>query len=139
VKKPWIWLRVAAVLLFLFVLLHSLGSFLGRNQYRDANEQTVMTALKEYRFDAIGVQRSHFDFYTGFSWFTSASVLVIAILIWQLAAMSRRDPRGARPMIVTLCAGAIAFTILCWIYFFILPLAFFAAAALSLALAARAS
>ena len=138
-KKPWIWLRVASVLLFLFVFLHSLGSFLGRGQYRDATEKAVITALQEYRFDALGVQRSHLDFYTGFSWFASAAVLVISVLAWQLAAMSKRDARGVRPMIVTLCAGAIAFTILCWLYFFILPLAFFAAASLSLALAAWAN
>lgn len=134
-KKPWIWLRVAAVIFFLFFLVHTLGELLGGEQYRDDRERVVISALKDYRFDAMGTTRSHFDFYMGFNWFLCASMFVIALVTWQLASISRRDPRAARPMSATLCVGAIAFTALCWMYFFIAPLVFFAAAALALAVA----
>jgi len=135
-KKPWIWLRVAAVFLFLFVLAHGAGMLAGAGKFRDAQERAVIEALENYRFDIFGTTRSHGDFYTGLNWFLTVSTLVLALLTWQLSSVSRREPRSARPMTVTLCLGAIAFTVLCCLYFFILPLALYAGAAIALAIAA---
>ena len=61
------------------------------------------------------------------------------MLLWQLGAMARSDPARARPLIATLFAGYVAFTVLCGMYFFTAPAALSAAVAICLALAFTAS
>lgn len=134
-KKPWIWLRIVSVLYFIFFVLHTMGAVMGRDKYRDAQEEAVITALRGYRLDLMGTMRSHFDLYQGMNWFLSISMLMLAIVAWQLASASRGNARVVRPIIGTLCVAAIAFTLLGFLYFFILPTSFYAMAAICLAIA----
>jgi len=134
-KKPWIWLRIVSILYFIFFLLHTMGSLMGRDKFRDAQEEAVITALRGYRLDLMGTMRSHYDLYQGFNLFLSVSMLILAIVAWQLASASRTNARLVRPLIGTLCLAAIAFTILGVLYFFIAPTSFYALAAICLVIA----
>src|SRR5206468_5892095 len=82
-----------------------------------------------------GARRAHCDFYRGFSLLFSVTVLLLAVPLWQLARLARRDSAGARPLVASLFLAYLGFTILCGVYFFIAPAAFSAAVAICLALA----
>jgi hypothetical protein len=138
-RKPWVWLRIVSIVFLFFALAHALGTLMGGAEYRDVQEQSVMTALKAYRFDVMGTMRSHYDFYMGMNWLFTITLVALMIVSWQLASASRVNPRAVRPVILTLCAMSIAFTIVSWLFFFPAPLVTSALAAIGYAIAAWAA
>src|SRR2546428_11951846 len=86
-------------------------------------------AMQAFPFDIRGARRRHGDFYRGFSLLFSVSLLLLAVLLWQLAALAKRDPAGARPFVGSLLLAYLGFTILCGVYFFMAPAVFSAAVA----------
>src|SRR5260370_10329903 len=99
--KAWISLRVLSVVLALFSLGHTLGTGVPRVK-RGAPEAAVFGAMQDFRFPIMGFERSHWAFYRGFALIISLLLLVLAVIAWQLAALSRRAPREALPMAITL-------------------------------------
>jgi energy-converting hydrogenase Eha subunit C len=87
----------------------------------------------------MGFRRTHWDFYRGFSLLFSVTLLLLAVLLWQLGTIAKSDPARARPMIATLGLGYIGFTVVCGTYFFTAPAAISAAAAICIALAFTSS
>ena len=81
-----------------------------------------------------GARRTHWEFYRGFSFLFSVTLLLLAVLLWQLAGLAKSDPVRARPFVGSLFLAYLAFTILCGKYFFMAPAAFSAAVAVCLAL-----
>jgi len=63
------------------------------------------------------------------------TLLLLAVLLWQLARLANRDPAGARPLIASLFLAYLGFTILCGCISSLRPAAFSAAVAICLALA----
>ena len=55
---------------------------------------------------------------------TSISVLLATLMViaWQVATLSRRNPRAALPLAVTLLLACIGQAIICFIYFFTAPI-----------------
>ena len=131
--KQTILLRVASALTLIFCAGHTYRAL--DPSSRGPEEAAVFMAMQAFPFSIMGFRRTHWDFYQGFSLLFSATLLLLAVLLWQLAAMARSDPAHARPLIATLLAGYLAFTVLCGMYFFTAPAALSAAAAICLALA----
>ena len=102
---------------------------------RGPEEAAVFMAMQAYPFSIMGFRRTHWDFYRGFSLLLGVALLVLALLLWQIGAMAQSEPSKARPLIATLLAGYLGFTILCGTYFFTAPAALSAAVAICLALA----
>lgn len=119
--KPRILLRVASVLTLVHAILHTFGGLLSPPSH-GPEELTVLTAMKAFRFDAMGSLRSYWDFYLGFGLFLTVTLILISVLLWQLAALVRVSPASARPLIASLFACFAAFAVLSWMYFFIAPL-----------------
>jgi hypothetical protein len=117
--KPWIWLRVAAVLQALGTVGHTLASL--NSPSRGSEEEAVFNAMRAFHFDVMGSNRSHWDFYKGYELSISVSFLLLAVLIWQLSNMSRTAPRKALPLIVTILIAEILLGVLGWMYFFAAP------------------
>src|SRR3989442_9126629 len=92
-------------------------------------------ALQAFPFEIMGARRTHWDFSRGCSLFFSVSLLLLAVLLWQLAALAKRAPAGARPFVGSLLLAYLGFTILCGVYFFMAPAVFSAAVAVCLVLA----
>jgi hypothetical protein len=92
-------------------------------------------AMQAYPFSIMGFRRTHWDFYRGFSLLFSVTLLLLAVVLWQLGAIARSDPARARPLIASLFVAYLGFTILCGIYFFTAPAALSGAAAICIALA----
>jgi hypothetical protein len=50
----------------------------------------VLKAMREARFDTMGVSRSYLDFYLGFGYSLSVAELMLGVLLWQLAERARQ-------------------------------------------------
>jgi hypothetical protein len=129
-------LRIASVLTLVFCAGHT-AKALDPNS-RGPEEAAVFMAMQSYPFNIMGFRRTHWDFYRGFSLLFSVTLVLLAVLLWQLGGLAKSDPVRTRPLIATLFLGYMAFTVLCGMYFFTAPAAVSAAAAICLALAFRA-
>jgi hypothetical protein len=82
----------------------------------------LLGEMQAYRFNAMGFTRSYFDFYLGFGLSCSVSLLAFAVLLWQLAALTKTEAAKARPMVAVLGLAFVGFTALDCLYFFTAPL-----------------
>lgn len=131
--KPSTLLRIASVLTLVFFAGHTYRAL--DPSSRGPEEAAVFMAMQAYPFNIMGFRRTHWEFYRGFSLLLSATLLMLAVLLWQIGTLARSDPARARPLVATLFAGYFGFTVLCGMYFFTAPAAVSAAVAICLALA----
>ncbi len=118
--KPWIWLRVAAIIQAFFTFGHTVGG-IPNKAMRGTQEQALFDALRAFRFDVMGTTRSHWDFYQGFGLTISVNLAILAVLMWQLGSLSRTEPERARPLVATLLLSEILIGGLSCKYFFAGP------------------
>ena len=117
--KPWIWLRAASFLQALGTVAHTASSFYSPS--RGPGEEAVFNVMRAYRFDLMGLTRSHWDFYQGYQLSITVTFAFLAVLMWQLSSLSRTAPEHARPLIVTVLVCEIFMSIVFWLYFFAGP------------------
>jgi hypothetical protein len=132
--KPHILLRTASILTLIHALLHHFGG-LTRPPSHGQDEVAVQTAMKSFQMDVMGSLRSYWDFYFGFGFFVTVSLLLLTVLVWQLAALAKSDPAKAGPFMATLFVGFVIFGGVSWTFFFIAPLVTEAIIALLIGLA----
>lgn len=120
--KPRILYRIAAVLLVLFAVGHTLG-------FRQNNPEwgvgSIIGAMQSVHFNAQGFNRTYWDFFSAFGFFFSVFLLFAAVLAWQLGGLTvvsfgtfmRRTAWG-----LAICFVAIA--ALSWRYAFTTPIVF---------------
>jgi len=119
--KPWIWLRTLAGVLGLFAVGHTMGALLPHTPRR-AEEAALLSSMQGYHFRIMGFDRSYWDFYRGFALFVSLSLVILAVLAWQVGSAAKGDSRRALPMIVALWLYCAAQLCLAWQFFFTGPL-----------------
>jgi hypothetical protein len=85
--KASVFLRIAAVVTAVFDAAHMLGRPWTRRH--DVQTAAVIEAMKSYRFNAMGFERSYFDFYVGFGWTLAVYLVMQAVLLWQLAGFAK--------------------------------------------------
>ena len=114
--------RTAAVLLFLFVVGHTLGF---RQNNPEWGASSVIALMQSVHFNAMGFNRSYWDFFSAFGLYFSVFLLVAAVLAWQLGE-SAAASAGAftRRIAWTLAISFVAVTALTWRYAFTIPLVF---------------
>jgi hypothetical protein len=117
--KPWIWLRVGAVLQGIGTVLHTIAT--SDPPSRRPGGEAVFGPMQSFHFQIMGVSRSHWDFYRGYELSITVAFGVLAVLIWQLASLSRTEPKQAVPFIVTILVAEILFSAIGWEYFFAGP------------------
>jgi len=127
-----LWLRVASVISLLFAAGHTLG---GRKDWSPIGASEVLTAMGTFRLEFQGVSRTYLDFYRGFGYTISVTQLLQAVLLWQLAAIAKRDPLLVRPMIAAFALATLACACLAWRFIFPVPAVFAAVLAACLAVA----
>ncbi len=130
--KPTLLLRIASILTLLFALGHTAG---GLSSWSPAGETEVLRAMKSFRFDAGGLNRSYLDFYLGFGLVISVYLFSQAIAFWQLASLSKSDASRVRPIVGTFFLTSSVCAIVSWMFILLVPVAFFAGIATCLALA----
>jgi hypothetical protein len=130
--KTVILLRIASMLTAVFCAGHA---YVSLAQLRSPGEAAVFMAMQSYRLKLLWAVRTHWDFYRGFSLLFGITLLLLAVLLWQLSMVARADPSATRPMVASLLVASLAFMVVGGMYFFIAPAAMSAAIAVCLALA----
>jgi hypothetical protein len=118
--KPWIWLRLAALLEALGTIGHTITTA-STAPTHGPGEQAVFDAMRSFRFNVMGSMRSTWDFYRGYQFSTTVNFVMLVALLWLLSNLGRTAPRQARPMVLTILGAQIFSAILGWTYFFAGP------------------
>lgn len=119
--KPWIWLRILAVLLGLFAVGHTIGTAAPKVT-RGPQEAAVFATMQDFRFAVMGFERSYWDFHRGFALIVTVQLLLMAAIAWQLGTLSKQSRRMALPMAITLLLGCVGLLVLSWLFFFGAPI-----------------
>jgi len=115
--KPKLLLRIAAVLMFFHFLGHSVG-LAGWKDSADPVEHQVIQQMTGHQFPFMGAVHSLGDFYEGFGYGCSITLLLIAVLLWIISGETSTNIRLVKKMTVV-----IGIALLVWatdeaIYFF---------------------
>jgi hypothetical protein len=125
--------RVAAVLLLLFAIGHTLG-------FRQSDPlwgvDALLSSMRSIHFDVQGFSRTYWDLFVAAGFSVGVFYLFAAVLAWQLAGLSAEALASMRVTVwaFTLCFAAI--TVVSWRYLFILPIVFSMVITVCLAFAA---
>jgi hypothetical protein len=116
--KASVFYRIAAVLLLLFAVGHTLG-------FRESDPawgvDSLLGSMRSIHFDVQGFSRTYWDLFVGAGFSVGVFYLFAAILAWQLGGLSVETLAAMR---VTVWAFALCFaavTVVSWVYLFILP------------------
>ena len=113
--------RIAAVLLLLFAVGHTLGF---RQSDPTWGVDTLLGSMRSIHFDVQGFNRTYWDLFVAAGFSVGVFYLFAAILAWQLGGLPAATlalMRGTA-WAFALCFAAI--TVVSWRYLFILPIAF---------------
>jgi hypothetical protein len=113
--------RIAAVLLLVFALGHTLGF---RQSDPKWGVDALLGSMQSIRFDVQGFKRTYWDLFVAAGFSVGVFYLFAAILAWQMGGLPAPTlalMRGTA-WAFALCFAAI--TVVSWRYLFILPIAF---------------
>jgi len=125
-------LRLAAYVLVLFCLGHSLGALVNTPSF-GAESDAVWAAMRATHFRCQTSDCTWFGFYEGFGWMVSVFFLLSAALAWVLGGLDRPTLRRLAPLVWALCLSQLACTVLSFQWFFLAPQLFGIAATILLA------
>src|SRR5215469_5363402 len=108
--------RAASVLM----LLIGVGNiFVFQRTYPNWGVDAVVGAMRSTRFEIQGLNRTLWDFYTGFGLFTSVFLVLAAVLAWQLGGMSKDQLRSVSFVTWTFAICLLGISVLSWKYFLV--------------------
>jgi hypothetical protein len=113
--------RIAAVLLMLFAVGHTLGF---RQSDPKWGVDTLLASMRSIHFDAQGFNRTYWDFFVGAGFFVGVFLLFAAILAWQLGRLPAETLALMRGTAWAFAFCFAAVTVLSWRYLFIVPIVF---------------
>src|SRR5262250_2154004 len=113
--------RTASVLLVLFAAGHTLG-FRQNNPAWGAD--TVLVLMRSVHFDALGFNRTYWDFFSAFGYCFSVFVVFAGVLSWQLSRLPAETLARIRGIAWALAICFVAVTALSWRFAFTIPIVF---------------
>ena len=119
--KASLFYRIAAVLIVLFDIGHTLGF---RQSDPSWGVDALVGSMRSIHFDVQGFSRTYWDLFVGAGFFVSVFLLFAAVVAWQLSGLSADTLSRMRGVSWGLALSFVALTILCWRYFFFLPILF---------------
>jgi hypothetical protein len=134
--RPSALYRIAAVLILLFDVGHTLGF---RQSDPKWGVETLLASMRSIHFDVQGFSRTYWDLFVGAGFNVSVFLLLAAVLAWQLGGLPAETLAQMRSIAWALALCFVALTILSWKYFFILPIVFSIVVAVCLIAAAWVS
>ena len=117
--KASLFYRIAAVLLLLFAVGHTLGFSQSDPSWK---VDALLGSMRSIRFDVLGFSRTYWDFFVAAGLSVGVLYLFAAVLAWQLGGLAAVTLAAMRVTVwaFALCFAAIA--ILSWRYLFIVPI-----------------
>jgi hypothetical protein len=125
--------RIAAVLLLLFAVGHTLGF---RQSDPKWGVDTLLGSMRSIHFDVQGFNRTYWDLFLAAGFSVGVFYLFAAILAWQLANLPAATLAFMRGTAWTFALSFAAITVVSLKYLFILPIVFSAVIAVCLISAA---
>lgn len=92
--------------------------------------------MRNTRFEIQGVNRTFWDFYTGFGLFATVFLLLVAVLAWQLGSLSKDQLRSLSLVTWALAMFLLSVAVISWKYFLVSTGAAYSVVALLLVVAA---
>jgi len=132
-KAPILY-RVAAILLILFAVAHTLGFSQPPDPKWGADG--VVASMRSLHFDAQGSNRTYWDFFMAAGLSVGVLYLFAGILAWQLGSLPAETRSRLRGVAWALALAFAALTVVSWIYLFITAVVFSGVVTLCLASAA---
>ena len=113
--------RIAAVLLLLFAVGHTVGFSLSDPSW---GVDALLGSMRSVHFNIQGFSRTYWDFFVAAGYSVGVFYLFAAVLAWQLGGLPAETLGGMRLTVwaLALCFAAIA--VLSWRYLFVIPIVF---------------
>ena len=119
--KASMFYRIAAVLLLLFAVGHTLGF---RQSDPKWGVDALLGSMRSIHFDLGGFSRTYWDLFVGAGLFVSVFLLFAAVLAWQLAGLPAATLALMRGTAWAFALSFAAITVVSWRYLFIVPMVF---------------
>ena len=121
--KASIFYRAAAVCLLLFAAGHTLG-------FRQSDPQwgadAMLASMRSIHFDAMGFDRTYWDFFSAAGFSVGLFYVFSAILAWQLGSLPPETLARMRGIAWSFAICFAAITVLSWKFLFLIPIVFLA-------------
>jgi hypothetical protein len=131
--KASVFYRIAAVLLLLFAIGHTLGF---RQSDPAWGVDALLRSMRSIHFDVQGFNRTYWDLFLAAGFSVGVFFLFSAILAWQLGGLPAETLGRMRGIAWTFALCFAAITVVSWRHLFLLPVAFSIVVTLCLAAAA---
>lgn len=131
--KASVFYRIAAVLLLLMAVAHTLGF---RQSDPKWGVDALLASMRSIHFEVQGFNRTYWDVFLAAGFSVGLFYLFSAILAWQLAGLPKETLARMRGIAWAFALCFAALTVVCWIYLFIAPIAFASVITVCLILAA---
>jgi hypothetical protein len=119
--KASVFYRIAAVLLLLFAVAHTLG-------FRQSDPiwgvDALLSSMRSIHFDVQGFNRTYWDLFVAAGFSVGVFYLFAAILAWQLGGLPVATLALMRGTAWAFALSFAAITVVSWRYLFIIPVAF---------------
>jgi hypothetical protein len=119
--KASLYYRIAAVLLLLFAVGHTIGFLQSDPAWR---VQAVLTSMRSVQFVVQGFSRTYWDLFAAAGYLVGVFYLFAAIFAWQLGGLPAETLARLRLTLWALAVSFAAVTVVSWVYLFILPILF---------------
>jgi hypothetical protein len=113
--------RIAAVLLLLFALGHSLGF---RQSDPKWGVETLLSSMRSIHFEVQGFSRTYWDLFVAAGFSLGVFYFFAAILAWQLGGLPGETLSLMRGTLWAFALCFCAITVVSWRYLFIIPIVF---------------
>jgi hypothetical protein len=113
--------RIASLLLVLFAVGHTYGF---RQNNPDWRADAVLDVMRSVHFDALGFNRTYWDFFSAFGFFFSVFLVFAGVLAWQLSSLPAETLARVRGIAWALAICFVALTALSWRFAFTIPIVF---------------
>jgi len=113
--------RIASVLLVLFAVGHTLAF---RQNNPDWKADAVLGLMRSVHFNALGFNRTYWDFFSAFGFFFSVFLVFAAVLAWQLSSLPAETLARVSSIAWALAICFVAVTALGWRFAFTIPIVF---------------
>ncbi len=119
--KASIFCRVAAVLLLLFAVAHTLGFSQSDPKW---GVDALLGSMRSIHFDVQGSNRTYWDLFVAAGLSVGVFYLFAAILAWQLGGLPAETLALMRRTVWAFALCFAAITVVSWRYLFIIPIVF---------------